>query len=81
MAVQPCMEWVPIKKKRTNKQKNPKKTLVLVKVERKSKQITETFIVSVSGKFLSLQLIYAGKTKCNHPQRIKFPAEFDVNHS
>ena len=28
-----------------------------------------------------MQLIYAGKTKCCHPQGIKFPSGFDVTHS
>ena len=56
-------------------------TLVPVKGKGKSKQITGTFTISASGKFLPMQLIYAGKTERFHPQGIKFPSEFDVTHS
>ena len=40
-----------------------------------------TFTISASGKFLPMQLIYAGKTERYHPHGIKFPSEFDFTHS
>ena len=55
-------------------------TSVPVKGKGKSKQITGTFTISASGKFLPMQLIYAGKTKRCHLQGIKFPSEFDITH-
>ena len=54
---------------------------VPVKGKRKGKQITGTFSVSTTGRFLPMQLICAGKTKRRHPQGIKFPSGFDVTHS
>ena len=47
----------------------------------KSKQITGTFTISASGKFLPMQLIYAGKTERCYTQGIKFPSEFHITHS
>ena len=54
---------------------------VPVKGKGKGKQITGTFTVSSTGRFLPMQLIYAGKTNCCHPQGIEFPPGFDVTHS
>ena len=56
-------------------------TSVPVKGKGKSKQITGTFTLSASEKFLPMQLIYAGKTERCHPQGIKFSSDFDVTHS
>ena len=54
---------------------------VPVKDKGKGKQITGTFAVSATGRFLPMQLIYAGKTKRYHPQGIEFLSGFDVTHS
>ena len=54
---------------------------VPLKGKGKGKQITGTFTVSASGRFLPIQLIYAGKTDCCHPQGIEFPHGFQVSHS
>ena len=44
------------------------------------RQITATFIVSMTGTFLPTQLIYEGKTpRCLH--RFDFPADFNVTFS
>ena len=44
------------------------------------RQITATFRVSMTGKFLSIQLIYEEKTpRCL--TRFDFPADFNVNFS
>ena len=47
----------------------------------KGKKITGTFTISASGRFLPMQLIYAGKTDRCHPQDIEFPHGFQVSHS
>ena len=52
-----------------------------MKGKQKGKQITGTFTVSVTGPFLPMQLIYAGKTNRCHPQGIEFPSGSDVTHS
>ena len=54
---------------------------VPVKGKGKGKQITGTFTVSATGRFLPIQLIYAGKTNRCQPQSIEFPPGFDVTHS
>ena len=41
------------------------------------RQITGTFAVSLTGKFLPMQLIYKGKTKRSFP-KFKFPDAFSV---
>ena len=53
---------------------------VPVKGKGKGKQITGTFTVSATGRFLPVQLIYPGKTNRCHPQGIEFPPGFDVTH-
>ena len=60
---------------------NPKgaKTVPIKGIDDK-RQITATFRVSMTGKFLSIQLIYEGKTpRCL--TRFDFPADFNVNFS
>ena len=52
-----------------------------VKVKGEGKQITGTFAVSATGRFLLMQLIYVDKTKRCHPQSIEVPSGFDVTHS
>ena len=44
----------------------------------KKQQITGTFTVTKSGKFLPMQLIYKGKTQRCLPKGINFPDGFDV---
>ena len=52
-----------------------------VKGKEKGKQITCTFSITAAGNFLSMQLIYTGKTQRYHPKGIPFPDRFDVSHS
>ena len=54
---------------------------VPVKGKGKGKQITGTFTVSADGRFLPMQLIYAGKTDRCHPKGIEFPHGFHITHS
>ena len=54
---------------------------VPVKGRGKGKQIVGIFVVSATGRFLPMQLIYTGKTKRCHPQGIEFSSGFDVTHS
>ena len=42
------------------------------------RSITGTFIITLSGKFLSMQLIYGDKTKQSLP-RFKFPESFSLS--
>ena len=44
------------------------------------RQITGTFSVTTSGKFLPIQLIYQGKTDRCHP-KFNFPKEFHITHT
>lgn len=43
--------------------------------------ITATFATTLAGAFLSIQLLYTGKTPRCHPHYTGFPADFDVWHS
>ena len=43
-------------------------------------QITGTFVVNLSGEFLTIQLIYTGQTDLCHP-KVQFPKGFDITHS
>ena len=44
------------------------------------RQITATFVVSLDGIFLSMQVLYQGKTDQSHPKFV-FPDCFDTFHS
>ena len=44
------------------------------------RQITATFAVSLTGKFLPIQLIYKGKTKRSLP-KFKFPSTFSLSYT
>lgn len=44
------------------------------------RQITGTFSVALSGKFLPMQLIYKGKTNRCHPS-YEFPSDFHITHN
>ena len=54
---------------------------MFVKGKGKGKQIIGTFRITAAGKFLPMQLIYAGKTQRCHPIGIPFPDEFDLTNS
>ena len=43
--------------------------------------ITLTFTVTLSGKILPFQIIYAGKTKACHPRDITFPPGFCITQN
>ena len=60
---------------------NPKgaKTVPIKGIDDK-RQITATFTVCMTGKFLPIQLIYEGKTPRCLP-RFDFPADFNVTVS
>lgn len=45
------------------------------------RNITLTFVISLSGEFLPLQIIYGGKTTASHPRGFKFPAGFSVSQN
>ena len=44
------------------------------------RQVTATFTSSLSGVFLPMQILYAGKTDRCHPH-YKMPPEFDIWHT
>ena len=44
------------------------------------RQITATFAATLSGEFLPMQILYAGKTDRCHP-RHQFPSGFDIYHT
>ena len=44
------------------------------------RQITGTFAITLSGRFLPIQLIYQGKTDRCHPT-YNFPKEFHITHT
>ena len=45
------------------------------------RNITLNFVISLSGEFLPLQIIYGGKTKASQPRGIDFPPEFSVTQN
>ena len=53
----------------------------LLRLNGKAKQITGTFTVLASRKWLPMQLIYAAKAERSHLQGIKLGSEFDVINS
>ena len=55
-------------------------TNVAIKGVDDKKQIPATFAVSLTGKFLPIQLIYKGKTKRSLP-KFKFPSTFSLSHT
>ena len=46
-----------------------------------NRNITLNFVISLSGEFLPLQIIYGGKTKASQPRGIDFPPEFSVTQN
>ena len=55
------------------------KTVPIKGIDEK-RQITATFAISISGEFLSIQVIYEGKTKRCLP-KYTFPASLDATFS
>ena len=45
------------------------------------RNITLNFVISLSGEFVPLQIIYGGKTKASQPRGIDFPHEFSVTQN
>ena len=45
------------------------------------RNITLTFVVSFTGEFLPMQIIYGGKTNRSQPRRIEFPKGFNVTQN
>ncbi len=45
------------------------------------RNITLTFVVSLSGEFLPMQIIYAGKTKASLPRGFVFPKGFSLSQN
>ena len=45
------------------------------------RNITLTFVISLSGEFLPLQIIYQGKTKASLPRNFSFPKSFCVSQN
>ena len=46
-----------------------------------NRNITLNFVISLSREFLSLQIIYGGKTKASQSRGIDFPPEFSVTQN
>jgi len=45
------------------------------------RNITLTFVVTLSGEFLPMQIIYAGKTKQSQPRGFVFPKGFSLSQN
>ena len=45
------------------------------------RSITLTFVITLAGEFLPLQIIYGGKTDRCHPKDFRFPPGFCVSHN
>lgn len=45
------------------------------------RNITLTFVVTLAGDFLALQIIYGGKTERSHPRGFQFPPGFSVSQN
>ena len=56
-------------------------TSVAIKGVTDKRNITLTFIISLSGQFLPLQIIYGGKTTASHPRGFKFPEGFCISQN
>ena len=54
---------------------------VAIKGVTDKRNITLNFMVSLSGEFLPVQIIYGGKTKASQPRGITFPAGFCVTQN
>ena len=56
-------------------------TSVAIKGVTDKRNITLTFIISLSGQFLPLQIIYGGKTTASHPRGFKFSEGFCISQN
>ena len=56
-------------------------TSVSIKGLTDKRNITLTFVISLSDEFLPLQIIYGGKTTASHPRGFKFPAGFSISQN
>ena len=56
-------------------------TSVPIKGLTDKRNITLTFVISLSGEFLPLQIIYGGKTTASHPRGFKFPSGFSISQN
>jgi len=45
------------------------------------RNITLTFVITLAGEFLPLQIIYGGKTDGCHPKDVRFPPGFCISHN
>ena len=45
------------------------------------RNITLTFVITLAGEFLPLQIIYGGKTDRCHPKDVRFPSGFCISHN
>ena len=45
------------------------------------RNITPTFVITLPGEFLPLQIIYGGKTDRRHPKGFWFPSDFCISHN
>ena len=45
------------------------------------RNITLTFVVTLAGDFLPLQIIYGGKTQRSHPRGFEFPSGFSISQN
>ena len=74
------LDQTPLKYIPVGRQSLPKKgsKSVLIAGSADKRNITGTFIITLSGKFLPMQLIYGGKTKESLP-RFKFPESFSLS--
>lgn len=45
------------------------------------RNITLNFVISLSGEFLPVQIIYGGKTKASLPRGVEFPSQFSVTQN
>ena len=74
------LDQTPLKYIPVGRQSLPKKgsKSVLIAGSADKRNITGTFIITLSGKFLPKQLIYGGKTKESLP-RFKFPESFSLS--
>ena len=69
------LKYIPVGRQSLTK-KGSKSVLIAGSADKRN--ITGTFIITLSGKFLPMQLIYGGKTKESLP-RFKFPESFSLS--
>ena len=54
---------------------------VLIKGLSDKRNITLTFVITLPGEFLPLQIIYGGKTDRCHLRDFQFPSSFCISHN